>query len=356
MGTITRGYANLITATGPSAVADGAILSADLTSGILSTYGLFRKVDPTIVAWTRTGNFTMTTSTTIYVEVNGVVLTIASGTSITMPSPTVGTDYAIWCSTAGALSATTDHTTPPSANARKLGGFHYANGQNATGTSGGNTTPDINQYSLWDLKFRPACADPRGMTLVGDNFWSDIYLTNTTPDTYGTSKYNVTIADGSSPPKIPSKFGGNGSTDYGSYTWWEANELLSAYGKRSPSYQEFSALAYGTTEATSRGSDPGSTTLTATDDDFTSKWGVIQSTGCMFIWGCDFGGGALGASYAANTEGRGSTYQLSNAVILGGNWATGSACGSRNSVWANSPTVSYDSVGSRGVADHLLGD
>jgi hypothetical protein len=272
-----------------------------------------------------------------------------------MPSPTVA-DYAIWCSTAGALSATTDHTTPPSANARKLGGFHIANGQNATGTSGGNTTPDINQYSLWDLKFRPACADPRGMTLVGGNFWADIYLTNTTPDTYGTSKYNVTIADGSSPPKIPSKFGGNGSTDYGSYTWWEANELLSAYGKRSPSYQEFSALAYGTTEATSRGSDPASTTLNATDDDFTSKWGIIQSTGCMFIWGCDFGGGALGASYVANTEGRGSTYQLSTAVILGGNWATGSACGSRNSVWANSPTVSYDSVGSRGVADHLLGD
>jgi len=34
MGTITRGFANLITATGPNAVADGAITAADLASGV----------------------------------------------------------------------------------------------------------------------------------------------------------------------------------------------------------------------------------------------------------------------------------------------------------------------------------
>jgi len=342
---------------------NGQVLTTN-GSGVLSfttisgstPYGLFRKADPTIVAWSKTGTFTAQTATTIYAEVNGSILTISSGTSISMPSPTTGTDYAIWCSTAGALSATTDHTTPPSSNARKLGGFHYAGGENATGTSGGNTTPAINEYSMWDLKFRPACSDPRGMTLVGGNFWSDIYLTNTTPDTNGTSKYNVTIADGSSPPKVPSKFGGNGTTDYGSYTWWEANELLSAYGKRSPSYQEFSALAYGTTEASSRGSDPTTTQISATDDNFTSKWGVMQSTGCMNVWGRDFGGGALGASYVANTEGRGSTYQLSNAVRLGGSWGGTSYSGSRYSEWDNSPTTSGNGVGSRGVADHLLVD
>jgi hypothetical protein len=76
----------------------------------------------------------------------------------------------------------------------------------------------------------------------------------------------------------------------------------------------------------------------------------------MFIWGCDFGGGALGASYVANTEGRGSTYQLSNAVILGGNWSDGSNSGSRDSVWNNSPRNSNIDIGSRGVADHLLVD
>jgi len=34
MGTITRSFANLITATGPNAVADGAITAADLASGV----------------------------------------------------------------------------------------------------------------------------------------------------------------------------------------------------------------------------------------------------------------------------------------------------------------------------------
>ena len=71
-------------------------------------YGLFTKVDPTVVAWNKTGAFTLTTNTGLYIEVNGNIKTIASGTSITMPgSATAGTDYAIWCTTAGALEATT---------------------------------------------------------------------------------------------------------------------------------------------------------------------------------------------------------------------------------------------------------
>ncbi len=159
------------------AMASGKTLTGDAISGSI---GLFSKIDPTVVAWDKTGAFTMETNTGLYIEVNGDVKTIASATSITMPSATAGTDYAIWCTTAGALEATTDHVSPPSANARKVGGFHYAAGGNATGTSGGDTTPAINEYSLWDLKFRPTSLDPRGMTLVGGHFWSDIYLTELT--------------------------------------------------------------------------------------------------------------------------------------------------------------------------------
>ena len=341
--------------------ADGTAGQALVTdgSGVLSfgsagstAYGLFSKINPAVVAWNKTGAFTLTTNTGLYIEVNGDIKTIASATSITMPTATSGTDYAIWCTTAGALEATTDHVSPPSANARKVGGFHYAPGENATGTSGGNTTPSINEYSLWDLKWRPGCPDPRGMTLVGGHFWSDIYLTGVDHHTNGTSKFNVTIADGSSPPKVPTLYGGNGSTNYGSYTWWECAELLSSHGKRPPTYQEFSALAYGTTEASSRGTDPVTTQMSATDDNFTSKWGVIQSTGCLRVWGNHFGGGALGASFVANTEGRGSTFQLSNVVSFGGNWDISSLSGSRFSVWNSSPTLSVNDFGSRGVCDH----
>ena len=312
--------------------------------------GLFRKSDPTIVGFIKTGAGSATTSTTIYVEVNGVTKTVASGTSITMPTLASGTDYAIWCKPDGTLEATSNHTSPPVANSRKIGGFHYAPGGNATGTSGGNTTPQINEYSFWDLKFRPSCSDPRGMTLVGGGYWMDIYLTGVDAITNGSSKYNVTMADGSSPPKIPTMFGGNGSTTYGSYTWFEAMELATSFGKRCPTQQEFMSAMYGTTEASSVGSDQGSTILNAA---YTSKWGVVQSTGVLYIWARDRGGPFAGASWNANTEGRGSEYNAPNAAGLGGHWDGASDSGSRCSDWGYAASVSDGSVGSRFCCDHL---
>jgi hypothetical protein len=313
-------------------------------------FGLFRKTDPAIVAWTKTGAGTATTSSILYIEVNGVLKTITSGTSITMPTLASGTDYAIWAKTDGTLQATTDHTSPPTANARKVGGFHYAHGGNATAQSGGNTTPAINEYSFWDLKFRPSCPDPRGMTLVGGGFWMDIYLTGVDAITNGSSKYNVTMADGSSPPKIPTMFGGNGTTTYGSYTWFEAMELATAFGKKCPTQQEYMSAAYGTTEASSIGSDQGSTILNAA---YTSKWGVMQAAGVLWIWARDRAGPFASAAWNANTEGRGSEYNAPNAGALGGNWNVGSDAGSRCSLWANAASSSGSNIGSRFSCDHL---
>ena len=316
----------------------------------ISVAGLFRKQDPAVVAWTKTGNGTATTATILYIEVNGSIKTIASGTSITMPTLTAGTDYAIWAKTDGTLEATSNHTSPPTANARKVGGFHYAPGGNATGRSGGNTTAQINEYSFWDLKFRPACPDPRGMTLVGGGFWADIYLTGVDAITNGSSKYNVTMADGSSPPKVPTMFGGDGSTTYGSYTWFEAMELATAFGKKCPTQMEFMSLAYGTTEASSVGTDQVSTVLNAA---YTSKWGVIQSAGVLYVWARDRGGPAAAASWNANTEGRGSEFNAPNAGRLGGAWTSGSDSGSRCSAWNFAASASDSNIGSRFVCDHL---
>jgi hypothetical protein len=321
---------------------------ANLTS--LANKGLFKKVDATIVAWTKTGAGTATSATTIYIDVNGSIKTIASGASITMPTLTAGTDYAIWAKTDGTLEATSNHTSPPTANARKVGGFHYAAGSNATGTSGGNTTAQINEYSFWDLKFKPSCADPRGMTLVGGAYWMDIYLTGVDAITNGSSKYNVTMADGSSPPKVPTMFGGNGSTTYGTYTWFEAMELATAFGKRCPTQREFMSAMYSTTEASSIGSDQGSTVLNAA---YTSKWGVIQSTGVLWIWGDDRGGAYATGGWNANTEGRGSEYNAPDAVLLGGHWDNGSNSGSRCSAWSSAASDSGDNIGSRFCCDHL---
>lgn len=347
---------------GQMRVWDGAAWQAAYAPSAV-VYGLFYKADPTTVAFTKTGAGTASIKAGTKVDVAGTVVTFVAATAIAMPALTAGTDYAIWVKDDATIQATTNFSTAPGAgNWRKIGGFHYAPGGNAAGVAGGDTTPAINAYSFWDLKFRPACPDPRGMTLVADSFWADIYLLGVDHLTNGTSKYNVSIADGSAPPKIPTKFGGTGSNAYSTLNWWEANEVLQSWGKRLPTYDEFAALAYGTTEATSSGgSDVPTTGVSGTGatnawNKFTSRWGVIQATGCMWIWGGEFGGGAAGASWTANTGGRGSTYQMENAVLLGGNWGSTTESGSRCSSWNHSPTLSVNGIGARGVCDHLTLD
>jgi len=340
----------------------GAISELDTEKLNITANDLFYKTDRTTVAFTKTGAGTVSIKAGTKIAVVGAVVTFATDTAITIPNLTAGTDYAIWVKDDSTTQATADHVSAPGpGNWRKIGGFHYAPGGNATGTAGGDTTPAINAYSLWDVKFRPTCPDPRGMTLVADSFWSDIYLLGVNHLTNGTSKYNVSIAHGSAPPKIPTKFGGNGSTAYSTLNWWEANEVLQSWGKRSPSYDEYAALAYGTTEETSSGGTNVPTTgMTGTGatnawNKFTSKWGAIQSTGCMWIWGGEFGGGAA-SGWSINTGGHGSTYQMENALILGGAWFATSDAGSRASVWDVSPTSSSNNIGARAVCNHLILD
>lgn len=300
--------------------------------------GIFDKESKNTVAFTKTGAGTATIKAGTIIDVHGVIFKIVTGTTIVMPALAAGTDYAIYACTDGAIRADANASAPTgwtTDNSRKIGGFHYSPGGHSGSPGGGNSTPSINEYSLWDIKFKPQCTDPRGMALVAGNFWSDIYLTGVDHYTNGTSKYNVTIADGLSPPKIPAFFGGNGTTAYSTLTWWEACDVAIANGKRIPTYSEFAALAYGTTEASSCGSDPA---VTAWQAAYASKWGCNQVSGVMYQWGDEFGGGTAAAAYVANTNGRGSTYQLENAVIFGGNWNSGAYPGSRSSDWGDSPT------------------
>jgi hypothetical protein len=323
--------------------------------------GAFFKADTATAVFTKTGNGTAQIKAGTIIDVANKLVTFDSAASIAMPSLTAGTDYAVWVKDDATIQATTNFSTAPGAgNWRKIGGFHYAPGGNAAAQAGGNATAQINEHSFWDLKFRPACPDPRGMTLIANSFWADIYLLGVDHHVNGTSKYNVTIADGSSPPKKPLAFGGNGTTTQADGNWWNLNEVLVSHGKRPPTYDEFAALAYGTTEATSSGGTDVPTTgvngtgATSGWQVFTSKWGVIQSSGCMWIWGGEFGGGAAGAAWTANTGGRGSTYQMENAVLFGGFWDNASNSGSRASNWNNSPTYSSSGIAVRGVANHLI--
>lgn len=331
--------------------------AGDSLIGDFLLYGVFKKDVPRKRLFVPATATTLTTQTKLWVEVGGLLLSFNASTSVVMPALTAGTDYAIYACTDGTLRADANFTAPTgytTANSRLIGSGHYAPGGNATAQSGGNTTPAFNPYSLFDLTYRPSVNDWRGVTTEpGLGVCGMIYLLNTNPDVNGASKYNVTIADGSSPPKIPAAFGGNGTNTYPDGNYWNMAECLRAYGFRPPTVDEFAAFGFGTTEASSIGTDQGSTILNAA---YTSRCGIIQATGVMWVWGANFGGGAAGAGWTANTQGRGSTYQLSNAVLLGGAWFEAATSGSRASIWLNSPTFSYTSIGARGVCDLLILD
>ena len=329
------------------------------------------KTDFGSVCLSKTGNGTAQVKAGTRVLVGTAIVTYASATSITMPTLTAGTDYYVYAisdGTAQAVAATGTWPTPvasPPANSQLIGGFHYAPGGNATGTAGGNTTAQINEYSMWDLKWRPTALDPRGMTLVASAFWIDIYLLNRAPDTNGTSKNNQSIADGetggTTTALVPALFGGNGTSRYSTQDWWSTSECLMAFGKRLPTIAEMATAAYGVTENASRGNDPVTTGLGTTnsgtsnaDEKFTSKWGVIQASGVMWVWGQENGGGTAAASWANTNGGRGQVYQQENAVILGGDWDSAANSGSRSSLWPYAPSNSSFFIGGRGACDHLL--
>jgi len=209
-----------------------------------------------------------------------------------------------------------------------IGGFHLAPGGNATARKGGDDTPTINPYSLWDRNFRPACADPRGMALVekpGGRFWCDIYLLGVNHLSDGTSRLGVQIADGDTPPM-------ENERAFDRLDYETAKKVMAFHGKQLLGFEDFAAVAYGVTERTAIGSDPDVTKLDAAR---TSKFGIMQATGNMWVWGHD----------GDPDEPR--------ASLFGGSWWGGGNAGSRYAgvgYWAD---VSDEDIGARGRSDHL---
>ena len=323
----------------------------------------FGKEDSEGVAWSKTGTFSLETSQEIAVYVNKKIFTIASGTSITMPiTPVVGNDYAIWINPDGTLEATESFSTGPEVNSRRVGGFHYAPGGNATldangnwaNHTGGDTTAQINEYSLWDLKFRPAVDDPRGLTLVpGLNEWWGIYPASNGNEGGPLHMYNVEpTRDGNAPYKMWA----DTPTQYNDATPMNIFELLAYHGFRPPQPWNFQFAALGTTEETSAGgTDPGMTgdmSDTRNKERFTSAWGLFDITGVIRAWSSD---SWLDTSDTVGvTQGRSDEiFRIQRFAPLGGSWGSGSTSGSR-SVNTFTSSDSRTGFGGRGVCDHLI--
>lgn len=248
---------------------------------------------------------------------------------VPLPSLVPGADYVIAALNDGTLEIV--RLTVGSVPDAVIGGFHFAPGSVATARRGGDDIPQINPYSLWDRNFRPACSDPRGMALIegahGHKFWCDIYLLGVSHIDDGSSRFGAKIVDGSSPPIDPAT-----GKKLKRFEYQHAVDALAHHGKQLLSFEEFAHAAYGVTEKSAASEDPDITKL---DAPRTSKFGIMQATGNLWVWGHD----------GDPDEPR--------ASLLGGAWWSDGDAGSRYASVGHWPADSYEDLGARGRSDHL---
>ena len=300
----------------------------------------------------------------ILVELESNV-TVSLNTDLLIPeTKTAGTDYFVYAKNDGTFYVSSNDSIGTD---RLIGGFHYGLTGETEAATGNKTEADmvkirgINQYSFWDLKFRPV-ASTKGMVFIG-NKWYDIYLLNSEHITNGTSKAGLTIAGGALAqgrlyPKIPLQYGGNNTLTYGSFKWFHACEIAKAHGKELIDYAQFPTIAYGVQENVDASTQDGGGALIQHYANLTSKFGIEQATGVQWVWGANLANYPTDATWAwrNNTESRGQIHSTENsptAVILGGHRSDGVNAGSRASSWNYYVWYTNWDVGCRFACDHL---
>lgn len=272
-----------------------------------------------------------------------------SGTDYTVAANRAGKDFYLYAVSTG-LVLSANATVPTgftSGNSRKIGGFHCLclsvgaiSGHSLTGW----LTGDILPASIWDLLWRPVCS-PEGMVYSDQaGIWVDIYLQSGT-GTSTRSAYAATITD--------------------TRTYNDHADDVAAVGKRMLTDLEFQAVALGSNEQTNiaGGSDPVTTEghRDTTSRRMISNIGVEDAAGSMWQWvdgGFVYrnGDAAYSGAWAWNLAGasRGQVYVQGGTGITGlragGDWNSGSLCGSRcrSAYYARSSAAS--NIGSRGCA------
>lgn len=365
-------------ATQLSTPGDGTVTITKLDAVLASTIPVLSTGDKFSPCIAKTGNFAAVVKAGTIARVGAVQIKAETDTAVSMPSPTIGEDYVVfaesdggytavaWTANTGLYGVPPAYPTPPSAGAVVIGGFHYAPGGNGgNAQTGGNTTPQINPYSIWDLEFRPACPDPRAKAKFGLD-WMNIYRLGIDHDVNGPSRHGVAEANhnGAARPKRPLIFGGNGSAVQ-TLDAFAAQEIAASHGQRLPTYLECTIAFFGVTEGISRGIDPVTTGFdlvypgSQPDEKFTSWCGIMGATGSRWVWCSDVSYAYVGAAeaYYDIVGGRGkAAHDSANSwrqVLAGGksNNALGEA-GSRCFDNANAPNTFGVSIGARFVAAH----
>ena len=267
------------------------------------------------------------------IQIEGRTHAFGADTPVAFDELTPGRDYGVTVDGEGKPFAAAVPSNP--LGDRWFAGFHFAPGGCAQARAGGDTIPAINPFSLWDVDFRFAGPDPRGMTMVevagGRRAWVDIYLPGVDHHEHGTSRCGATIADGRDLPMRP-----DGKTRFKRFDYAAAVDLLAYHGKRLLTIEEFFAAAIGVQERCSRDGDPVVTgVLKDGAERFISQRGVFDVTGSVWQWATD----------GDPDEPRPS--------ILGGTWLYGVNAGSRFAALGGWPGDSDESLSARGGGDHL---
>ena len=357
-----------------TAAAGSATLAQQFAESITSTTPL-QKADKASPCLVKTGGGTLAVKAGTTVYLSGGVVSFASQTAVTMPTLTAGEDYSVWVLPNGTAQAVADPfsapASAPAAGALKIGGFHYglvapgttpAGGSFATSgfsNTGGNmvwTQADvdriagINEFSIWDLVFRSA-GEQHGMVFDPQTrVWWGIYLCSTNHIANGISRYNTDVASGTVLPRIPLVFGGDDTMTYGRLSLYEAVEIAASHNCRLPSYEEFMSAAFGVTEGQSLGGAASTIPATARRPGYTSRIGIEQATGHLWIIGAPFG--SSGGSSWSDT-GRGHLFGTTGLPLFGGGRGNADASGSRCSTWHNVAWRSDWILGLRAACDHL---
>jgi hypothetical protein len=278
----------------------------------------------------------------------------STSTDYTVAVNRAGKDFYVYaCNNGGALKlvVSANSTYPEgytAANSRKIAGFHClcaSVGEIAGHPASGYLAGDIIPTSVWDLKFRPACA-PEGMRYVaGMNMWQDIYLASVSGGKL-VSAYGGITADGTSSPI---------------FDWYDFTEWFGRIGKRLPTQAEFMAGANGSNEGTNLAGSADPVT-TGGHSDTAGRRMISDTFGedyCGVLWQMfNENGGAYGAAtyteqYTIRTAQRGKSYCTPGHGVGGGSWGYNTTCGSRASSWSLVPLTPYTYIGARGVAPSL---